>query len=143
MSTSISNEHCPTEGRRNLASSEHPEGEASKQHRCLAASPAPQGRPGGVTGRVASGAAVGQSPNPVGVDLSSLAAVLGRACGCSVIGAVVGRSRLHGELVRHLGCSAPMAEMLLGAMIQRGLIRQEVHRAGWVHWVVTRTDGVA
>jgi hypothetical protein len=69
-----------------------------------------------------------------GVDLSPLAEVLRR--GPSVVGRVVGRACLQGELSRHLGCSALTAERLVDAMIHRGLIRQEVHREGWVHWII-------
>jgi hypothetical protein len=77
---------------------------------------------------------VSQGFNPDSADLSTLAEVLRR--GPSVVGRVVGRARLQGELTRHLGCSALVAERLVDAMIRRGLIRQEVHRDGWVHWVV-------
>jgi hypothetical protein len=71
------------------------------------------------------------------VDIPQLAGVLRRACGPSVVGAAIGRARLQDEVTRHLGCSAQTAEALLGTMISRGVIRQEVHRDGWVHWVIT------
>ena len=70
-------------------------------------------------------------------SLSDLAASLDRAWGRSMVGAVMGRARLEEELIRHLGCSAVTAKGLIDTMIHRGLIRQEVHRDGWVHWVVT------
>lgn len=80
---------------------------------------------------------MGQQMNSEDVDLSVLTASLRRACGPSVVGAVVGRARLQDELMRNLGCSTLMAKGLIDTMIRRGLIRQEVHRDGWVHWVVT------
>lgn len=76
-----------------------------------------------------------QRMNPEDVELAALAASLRRAPSASVVGAVMGRARLQDELMRHLGCSAPVAKRLIDTMIRRGLIRQEVHRDGWVHWV--------
>lgn len=73
---------------------------------------------------------------PESIDLWLAAAVLRSACGSSLVGAVMGRASLRNELTRHLGCTPLMAKKLIDAMIDGGLIRQEVHRDGWVHWVV-------
>jgi hypothetical protein len=69
-----------------------------------------------------------------GVDLAAMVSVLRRACGSSVMGAVVGRTRLRDELTRQLGCSLLMGEMIIDTMISRGFIRQHVHPEGWVYW---------
>ena len=75
-----------------------------------------------------------QDPDPESVDLAALVVVLQRTCGSSVLGAVVGRTRLRDEITRHLECSLLMAERIVDTMIGRGFIRQQVHRDGWVHW---------
>jgi hypothetical protein len=75
-----------------------------------------------------------QDPNPESVDLAALVVVLRRTCGSSVVGAVVGRTRLRDEVTRHLECSLLMAEAIVDTMIGRGFIRQRVHRDGWVYW---------
>jgi hypothetical protein len=75
-----------------------------------------------------------QDPDPESVDLATLVVVLRRTCGASVLGAVVGRTRLRDEITRHLDCSLLMAERIVDTMIGRGFIRQQVHRDGWVHW---------
>jgi len=71
------------------------------------------------------------------VDLQALRSVLRRACGTSAASAVMGRKRLRDEVVRHLGCSTLTAGRLVDAMVERGLIRQQVHRDGWVYWVMS------
>lgn len=71
------------------------------------------------------------------VDLQALRSVLRRACGTSAASAVMGRKRLRDEVVRHLGCSALTAGQLVDAMVERGLICQQVHRDGWVYWVMS------
>jgi hypothetical protein len=130
-------ERCSTPAPRSTALSDHGnEPRAVEQRRTRAARAHAQNLVPEITGApvpVIAGA-VSQGFNPDSADLSALAEVLRR--GPSVVGAVVGRARLQRELTRHLGCSALVAERLVGAMIRRGLIRQEVHRDGWVHWVV-------
>jgi predicted DNA-binding transcriptional regulator len=74
--------------------------------------------------------------NPEDVDLEVLKEVLRGLCSSSVVGAVIGRTRLRDEVTRHLGCSLLMAERLVDTMIGQGFIRQEVHPDGWVYWVV-------
>jgi hypothetical protein len=132
-----SDERCSTPATRTLTGADPAHDDRSpERHRFRAQArnpvPASIGGPG-----VAVDEAISHGLNAETVDLSRLAALLRRACGPSVVGAVVGRARLQDELTRHLGCSVPMAQSIVGTMIGRGLIRQEVHRDGWVHWVVT------
>jgi hypothetical protein len=139
-----SDERCSTPAPRSVAHSEHgKEPSALERRRTRAPRAQSQGlilETTGIPVPVTAGA-VSQGPSLEGVELSRLAEVLRR--GPSVVGAVVGRARLQGEVTHHLGCSALTAERLVDAMIRRGLIRQEVHRDGWVHWVVavSRCDG--
>lgn len=136
-----SNERCSTPGTRIPTRAEPGNEGKSPERRGALATPSRgwslvPDRTGGQV--VAVGEPLGQGLSPESVDVSLLAALLRRACGPSVVGAVVGRARLRDELARQLGCSAPMAQGLIDAMVGRGLIRQEVHRDGWVHWVVLR-----
>jgi hypothetical protein len=78
-----------------------------------------------------------QSLDPEQIDLADLAALLRRTCGGSVLGAVVGRTRLRDEIVHHLGCSQLEGEMLVDTMIGRGFIRRHVHADGQVEWVIS------
>ena len=75
--------------------------------------------------------------SPEHVDLEAVKIVLRRVCGSSVVGAVIGRTRLRDEVARHLGCSLLMSERIVDTMIGRGFIRQQVHRDGWVYWVMS------
>lgn len=72
--------------------------------------------------------------DPESVDLAVLLDVLRQSLGSSVLGSVVGKTRLRDVVLGHLGCSLLMAERLVDTMILRGFIRQSVHRDGWVHW---------
>jgi hypothetical protein len=135
-----SNQRCSTPPTRRLTHEDpapderSPErhGVLTKPSRARSRVPEPSGGQG-----VADGEPISQDLDAESVDLARLAALLRRACGPSVLGAVVGRARLQDELARELGCSALMAQRLVDRMIDRDLIRQEVHRDGWVHWVVT------
>jgi predicted DNA-binding transcriptional regulator len=80
-----------------------------------------------------------QTFNLEGVDLAAMVSVLRRACGSSVMGAVVGRTRLRDEITHQLGCSLLMGEMIIDTMISRGFIRQHVHPDGWVYWEMLNT----
>ncbi len=140
-----SNERCTAPPKRTLTNSTPAEETPAKENkapdhdRSQTGLSRPGPRPSGPTASqvVAVDEALRQGGHPENVDLSLLAALLRRACGPSLVGAVVGRARLQDELTRHLGCKALMSKRLVDAMIGRGLIRQEVHRDGWVHWVVT------
>jgi hypothetical protein len=85
------------------------------------------------------GHAMTQTFDLEGVDLAAMVSVLRRACGSSVMGAVVGRTRLRDEVTRQLGCSLLMGEMIIDTMISRGFIRQHVHAEGWVYWDMLQT----
>lgn len=77
-----------------------------------------------------------RSIDPETIDLARLAAVLRGASGETVIGAVVGRTRLRDEVVRHLRCSQLEGETLVDTMIGRGFIRREVAGDGQVEWII-------
>jgi hypothetical protein len=135
-----SDERCSRPATRTLTGADPAHDDRSPERHRFRAQP-PRARslvPASIGGpEIAVDEAIRHGLNAETVDLSRLAALLRRACGPSVVGAVVGRARLQDELTRHLGCSVPMAQSIVGTMIGRGLIRQEVHRDGWVHWVVT------
>lgn len=78
--------------------------------------------------------------DPETLDLACLADVLREACGATVMGAVVGRTRLRDEVVRHLGCSQLEGETLVDTMIGRGFIRRTVDRDGQLEWSVASTS---
>jgi predicted DNA-binding transcriptional regulator len=78
--------------------------------------------------------------SPEVLDLACLADMLRETCGPTVIGAVVGRTRLRDEVVRHLGCSQLEGETLVDTMIGRGFVRREVARDGQIEWIIPSTS---
>jgi predicted DNA-binding transcriptional regulator len=80
--------------------------------------------------------------DPETIDLSQLAEALREASGATLIGAVVGRTRLRDEVVRHLGCSQLEGETLVDTMISRGFIRREVARDGQIEWIIDSASPV-
>ena len=74
--------------------------------------------------------------HPESLDLARLAELLREGCGPTLMGEVVGRTRLRDELVRHLDCSQLEAETLVDTMIGRGFIRRGVDRVGLIEWVI-------
>src|SRR5688572_24965634 len=111
-----SNERCSTPPTRRLTHEDpaHDEraperhGALAKPSRARSRVPEPKGGQ-----RVADDVPISQDLNAESVDLARLAALLRRACGPSVVGAVVGRARLQDELARDLGCSALMAQRMI------------------------------
>lgn len=74
---------------------------------------------------------------PEQVDLAELVVALSCALGATVLGAVIGRTRLRDEVVRQLGCSQVEGEDLVDTMIERGLIARREHTGGVVEWVLS------
>jgi hypothetical protein len=68
------------------------------------------------------------------VDLAKVAQHLMSACGGSVEGAVVGRTRLRDEVVGYLQCSQLEGEQVLDTMINRGFVVKRSEPDGCVHW---------
>jgi potassium-dependent mechanosensitive channel len=74
--------------------------------------------------------------DPEAVDLANLASMLKEAAGRSVVGAVVGRTRLRDEVVRHLQCSQLEGEQIVDTMVARGFLLQQKTSDGQVYWTI-------
>jgi len=77
-----------------------------------------------------------QSIDPESIDLAELAVVLRSACGGTIAGAVVGRTRLRDEVSRHLECSQLEAERIVDTMIGRGFIRRREALGRPMEWLI-------
>ena len=75
--------------------------------------------------------------DPETVDLASVAAHLRAHVGPRLEGAVVGRTHLRDEVLRHLGCSQLEAETLVDTMVMRGFLVQETRADGLVEWRIS------
>ncbi|MBK6520051.1 MAG: hypothetical protein IPM79_27975 [Polyangiaceae bacterium] len=74
--------------------------------------------------------------DPESIDLAALAAHLERAVGIATAGAVVGRTRLRDEVVRHLGCSQLEGERLVDTMVGRGFLLRRTREDGMEYWTI-------
>ena len=74
--------------------------------------------------------------DPESIDLAALAAHLERAVGIATAGAVVGRTRLRDEVVRHLGCSQLEGERLVDTMVGRGFLLRGAREDGMEYWTI-------
>lgn len=74
--------------------------------------------------------------DPESIDLAALAAHLERTVGTATAGAVVGRTRLRDEVVRHLGCSQLEGERLVDTMVGRGFLLRRTREDGMEYWTI-------
>lgn len=74
--------------------------------------------------------------DPENIDLAELAAVLSAACGATISGEVIGRTRLRDVVVQHLDCSQLEAELIVDTMIGRGFVRRQELPGHVVQWVI-------
>lgn len=74
--------------------------------------------------------------DPESTDLAALAAHLSQAVGAATAGAVVGRTRLRDEVVRHLGCSQLEGERMVDTMVGRGFLLLRKGQDGMEYWAI-------
>jgi len=79
---------------------------------------------------------VTRSLEPESLDLAEIATFLRGACGPTVEGAIVGRTRMRDEVVRHLRCSQLEAETVVDTMVGRGFLVRREQAGELVEWVI-------